>query len=316
MSVMKEKVTPHLRSLIRDGSGATASQFLAGPNDGKNESIFATDDPLKEEEHVVVKGLVHKYGNRILWKVSYQCAAHCQFCTRLRQIGTKEGDMTSEDIDRGIDYVRGHSEVNEVILSGGDPFFTPRETEKIFDRLIEIPSVTVIRIGTRMPVHLPAAFSKNFLQGLLGKIGAVAFQRPIYVLIHVNHVDEITKETCSVISQLRRLGVILLSQTVFLKGVNDSERDLKNLFETLYRLGVLPYYIFRCDYVSGLELFVCDIRDERRIMTNLRRELSGLAVPTYIVDVPGRGKIPVPLEFWSGVDVSECLDFDGQRVLI
>ncbi len=313
---MKKKVTLHLRSLIRDGSEAIASQFLANLATDKREPIFTTDDPLKEEEYMIVKGLVHKYGNRILWKVSYRCVAHCRFCTRLRQIGTAEGDLTLEDIDRGIDYISEHSEINEVILSGGDPFFTPNETEKIFDRLIEIPSVAVIRIGTRMPVHLPSAFSKNFLKGLLGKIGAVAFQRPIYILIHVNHVDEITEETCSVIAQLRKLGVILLSQTVFLKGVNDSEQSLKNLFETLYRLGVLPYYIFRCDYVSGLERFVCDIRDERRIMTNLRRELSGLAVPTYVIDVPGRGKIPVPLEFWSGLDVSECLDFDGQRVLV
>lgn len=316
MSAMKEKVTPHLRSLIQDGNEAITSQFLASTADSEGKSIFTTDDPLQEEEHTAVKGLVHKYGNRVLWKVSYRCAAHCRFCTRLRQIGTADGDLGLEDIDRGIDYISEHSEINEVILSGGDPFFTPNETEKIFDRLIEIPSVSVIRIGTRMPVHLPSAFSKNFLSGLLGKIGSVAFQRPIYVLIHVNHVDEVTKEVRSVIEQLRRLGVILLSQTVFLKGVNDSERNLKNLFETLYRLGMVPYYIFRCDYVSGLERFVCDIRDERRIMTNLRRELSGLAVPTYVVDVPGRGKIPVPLEFWSGVDLSGCMDFDGQRVLI
>lgn len=134
--------------------------------------------------------------------------------------------------------------------------------------------------------------------------------------MHVDHPDELTSETVNALARLRRIGLILLSQTVFLKGINDDEGSLKKLFESLYHLGVIPYYIFRCDSVAGLERFVCNIQDERRIMTNLCRELSGIAVPTYVVDVPGRGKIPVPLEFWDGVDLSQCRDFDGERILI
>ncbi|MDP3957494.1 MAG: radical SAM protein [bacterium] len=271
---------------------------------------------MGEESHLVTKGIVHKYENRVLWKVSYRCAAHCQFCTRLRQIGTRDGDLNSEDIEKGLEYLSSHPEVNEVILSGGDPLFAPKVTEVIFSGLVQLPSVKVIRIGTRMPVHLPSAFEGGFLQGLLKKISEVAFMRPIYMLIHFDHPDELTSETMRVITQLRRIGLILLSQTVFLKGVNDDEGILRKLFESLYHAGVVPYYIYRCDYASGLERFVCSIQDERRIMTNLRRNLSGVAVPTYVIDVLGKGKIPVPLEFWDGVDLSQCKDFNGERILI
>lgn len=315
MSVLKEKLTPYLRALILSGSSAIAKQFVPTQL-FPSEDVFTDDDPLGEESHLVMKGIVHKYKNRVLWKVSYKCAAHCQFCTRLRQIGTKDGDLDPDDITRGLQYLSDHSEIDEVILSGGDPLFVPKATETIFNGLIQIPSIKVIRIGTRMPVHLPSAFAGKFLQELLSTISKVTFVRPIYMLIHIDHMDELTSETVRVIAQLRRMGLILLSQTVFLKGINDDEVSLKKLFQSLYQLGVIPYYIFRCDYVAGLERFVCDIRDERRIMTNLRRELSGIAVPTYVIDVPGKGKIPVPLEFWNGVDLTQCMDFDGERILI
>lgn len=315
MSVLKEKMTPYLRTLIFNGSSAIEKQFIVtqAPSDSK---VFADEDPLGEESHLIIKGIVHKYKNRVLWKVSYRCAAHCQFCTRLRQIGTKDGDLDDRDIERGLRYLSDHSEIDEVILSGGDPLFAPQTTETIFNGLIQLASIKVIRIGTRMPVHLPSAFAGKFLKKLLATISNVAFSRPIYMLIHIDHPDELTIETINVIAQLRRMGLILLSQTVFLKGINDSEASLKKLFESLYHLGVIPYYIYRCDYVAGLERFVCDILDERRIMTNLRKELSGIAVPTYIIDVPGKGKIPVPLEFWDGVDLTQCVDFDGERILI
>lgn len=321
MPMLREKLTPYLRTLISGGSSAVAGQFtfvqpLSLANDGVLSKRFADDDPLKEDSHLVANGIVHKYKNRVLWKVSYRCAAHCQFCTRLRQIGTREGDLDAENIEGGLKYLSDHPEIDEVILSGGDPLFTPKETGLIFDGLIRLPSVKVIRIGTRMPVQLPSAFEGRFLQVLLEKISEVAFVRPIYMLVHVDHPDELTSETVNALARLRRIGLILLSQTVFLKGINDDEGSLKKLFESLYHLGVIPYYIFRCDSVAGLERFVCNIQDERRIMTNLCRELSGIAVPTYVVDVPGRGKIPVPLEFWDGVDLSQCRDFDGERILI
>jgi lysine 2,3-aminomutase len=315
MSVLKEKMTPYVRGLVLNGSSAIEKQFVV-TEDSVMNSVFTDNDPLEEESHLVIKGIVHKYENRVLWKVSYRCAAHCQFCTRLRQIGKKDGDLDDQDIERGLQYLSSHSEINEVILSGGDPLFAPQTTETIFNGLIQLPSIKIIRIGTRMPVHLPTAFTGKFLRKLLETISDIAFSRPIYMLIHIDHPDELTVETANVIAQLRKIGLILLSQTVFLKGINDNEASLKKLFESLYHLGVIPYYIYRCDYVAGLERFVCDIFDERRIMTNLRRELSGIAVPTYVIDVPGKGKIPVPLEFWDGVDLTQCVDFDGERILI
>jgi lysine 2,3-aminomutase len=142
-------------------------------------------------------------------------------------------------------------------------------------------------------------------------LGEIRRRKAIYVLIHFNHPDELTDEVCLVLEDLTRAGMILLSQTVFLKGINDDKDTLLRLFQNLFYRGVTPYYIYRCDYVRGLERFVCDFGSERQIMTQITKELSGIAVPTYVVDVVGRGKIPVPLTFWDPVTLTSGTDFDG-----
>jgi len=149
---------------------------------------------------------------------------------------------------------------------------------------------------------------------LVEKLKQVSENKPVYILVHLNHPDELGPETKKVLTLLKRSCSNLLSQSVFLNGINDDPKVLGKLFTELYHIGVLPYYIYRCDSVSGLERFVCPIEKEKRIMTELRRTLSGIAIPTYVVDVPGRGKIPVPLDFWDGIDTSKCLDYDGLSV--
>lgn len=163
---MDERITPHLQRLIDTGSLAMHDQFVKVRYHG--ETSFSDDDPLAEEAlYSPVKGVVHKYTNRVLWKVSFRCAAHCQFCTRIRQIGTVAGDLDENDIANGLRYIADHSEIEDVILSGGDPLVTPKSTGSILQGLIKIPSVKVIRLGTRLPIHSPASIRARTTRKLL-----------------------------------------------------------------------------------------------------------------------------------------------------
>lgn len=316
MDTFKEKITPHLQDLINKGSNAVYKQFVFDNPKYKGKNKFSSCDPLGEDRFVPVKGIVHKYSNRILWKVSNDCAAHCQFCTRRRQVGSQCGELAKKDVNAGLKYISKHKEIEEVILSGGDPFFNPKILNYVLNKIVKIDSVKSIRIGTRLPIHLPQAFNNIELKKILDSLEKFSRRLPIYILIHINHPDELTKESRRVIKNFRKKGLILLSQTVFLKNINDNFETLYKLFKEIYLLGVIPYYIFRCDYVKGLESFVCDIKKEQEIMTELTKKLSGIAVPTYVFDVPGKGKIPVPLDFWDGIDLSKCRDFEDKEILI
>lgn len=316
MDKFKEKITPHLQDLINKGSNAAYKQFISSDLKYKGKNNFLSCDPLGEDKFVPVAGIVHKYSNRILWKASNECAAHCQFCTRRRQVGNHEGELTKKEINNCIEYISSHKEIEEIILSGGDPFFSPKKLGYILKKIAEIDSIKIVRVGTRLPIHLPQAFDDQELKRAVNSLAKLSKKLPVYILIHINHPDELTKESRKVIEYFRSKGLILMSQTVFLKDINDEFKTLHKLFKEIYFLGVIPYYIFRCDYVRGLEPFVCDIEKEQEIMTELTKRLSGIAVPTHVFDVPGKGKIPVPLDFWDGIDLSRCRDFEDKEVLI
>jgi lysine 2,3-aminomutase len=310
---MKTKITPYLRNYLNIPE---LSQQYLPLVEGNNNHYFLQSDPLEEETNQPVKGLIHKYENRALIKVSYRCAAHCQFCTRIRQIGDPEGDLQVEHLSEIINYIRATPVISDVILSGGDPFYTPNETIWLLKELRKIDSVKIIRIGTRLPVHNPVSFNSKLIKELLNEINFISEEKPFYILIHFAHPAELTDQTKQVIKQLRKTGATLLSQTVFLKGINDNFDTLKHLFEELYFIGVQPYYLYRCDYVSGLENFVCDLEEEIHLATMLRKVLSGISCPTYIIDVQGKGKIPVPLNFWEGTNLNKCNDFNEKETSI
>lgn len=309
---MKEKITPHLQRKICDGSNAIARQFQIQSDSSDNVD---SDDPLGEETlFFPVKGIIHKYPNRVLWKTTYCCAAHCRFCTRIRQIGSSDGDMGDNDITSALCYIKSHPEIDDVILSGGDPLVVPQISMRIIAGLRSILSVRVVRIGTRLPVHSPKSIDSPHVRRLLKELQACSDNFQTYVLIHVNHPNELDYEVVDAIRTIRAYGFPILSQTVFLKTVNDKEETLEELFKKLYYMGVTPYYIYRCDYVKGLEPFVCDIEREREIMTALHKRMSGIALPRYIVDVEGIGKIPVPLGFWDVPDIKCCRDYQGKAI--
>ncbi|HMM78737.1 MAG TPA: hypothetical protein PKC65_01825 [Pyrinomonadaceae bacterium] len=310
---MQEKVTPHLKKQF--GVPEIHRQYIL-PTEVATVYDHPEIDPLHEGSYSPIKGLVHKFANRALIKVSFRCAAHCQFCTRSREIGLAEGDLASADIKSIRDYIERRPEINDVILSGGDPFYTPKISSSILDVLSEVTTIKIFRVGTRLPCHNPRSFSTKPIQELLERLEKLAETRPIFVLINFSHPAELGDETRTVIADLRRRGMLLLSQTVFLRGINDDFETLRQLFEQLYFIGVQPYYLYRCDQVKGLESYVCDLDKEILIASQLRSHLSGIACPTYIVDVTGRGKIPVPLNFWEDTDVTTCRDFDGVETSI
>jgi lysine 2,3-aminomutase len=304
---MLEKKSGHIEELIRR-EGAVARQFVASGAETHHADTELAD-PLLEEEHQVVRGLIHKYDNRALVLLTAECAAYCRFCTRRRMVSdTERGRISDGDVERWAGYLTAHPEVKEVIISGGDPLVASDDLF-LFDmeRLSAIPSVKIIRIGTRVPVSAPEMITEAKLQVIS------SVRQPVYMGIHFEHPSELTDATIESIARLRKSGAILYSQTVFLSGVNDEYETLYELFSRLVELGVRPYYLYRCDPVAGIGHFRVDFAKERRIMTELRKNLSGLACPNYVIDTPnGSGKIPVPLEFWDA-DVSCYRDFDGER---
>jgi lysine 2,3-aminomutase len=308
------QVTPHVRRKIASGSVAIARQFQVTDGD---LGLQTGDDPLGEESRFSpVKGIVHKFDNRVLWKLTYRCAAHCRFCTRIRQIGSSSGDLSKADIDAALEYIRSHSEITDVILSGGDPMYVPQDAVRALKGLASIETVRVVRIGTRLPIHSPSSFKTAPILRVLETLRDNKDRQQPYILLHVNHPDEIDDEVIAALRSIQAHGLSVLSQTVLLRDINDDVAVLERLFSCLYQVGVIPYYIYRCDRVAGLERFMCELERERAIVTELHRRLAGIAVPRYVVDVAGRGKIPVPLSFWQVSDLSSCVDFDGAEISI
>jgi lysine 2,3-aminomutase len=302
---MIERVSNHIESLMLSEE-AVRRQFEASAEEMDTQGL-ENYDPLLESSHEAVAGLIHKYSNRALCLMTAECAAYCRFCTRRRLVSDLElGRVTPCHIDRWAAYLKDHPEVNEVILSGGDPFTV---SDELFDYALQtlsaIDTIKLLRIGTRVPVSDPSLVN-------CGKLESISsIEKPIYVGINFEHPAEITCPTRHSIKDLRKAGAILYSQSVFLKGVNDDYDTLYRLFNGLLEIGVRPYYIYHCDPVPGIAHFIVDIEKEREIMTRLRNTLSGLACPSYVIDTPeGSGKIPVPLNYWDA-DLTTFKDFNG-----
>jgi lysine 2,3-aminomutase len=187
-------------------------------------------------------------------------------------------------------------------------------TRRILQGLQELDTVRTVRVGTRLPLQSPKSLGSGPIAALLDALRDLRAYKGVYILLHVNHPDELTRDVLEGFSCLAEVGAPLLSQTVFLRDINDDFDVLARLFKELYYACVVPYYLYSCDRVRGLEHFVCSPERERDIVTRLTSELSGIAVPTYVLDVAGKGKIPVPLGFWSGTDLTHCRDYDGTPV--
>src|SRR5437868_408203 len=288
----KLAIPPYYFSLIDpdDPDDPIRLQSVPSPRELRGAAGTEVDDPLEEDKDSPVPGLTHRYPDRALLVTTHVCTMYCRFCTRKRATMVRGGwDAISRNDERMVEYVRDHPEIRDVIVSGGDPLTLPVSKLKFFlDNLADIPHVDVIRIGTRVPVTLP---QKLYDPGL---IDLLASANKVWIQTHFNHPREVTPEAARVCNALLRAGMPVNNHTVLMKGVNDSVETMRDLMRALLRIKVRPYYIFHCDPVIGAGHFRTSVWKGLEIMEGLRGHMSGLGIPTYVVDSPhGGGKIPM-----------------------
>ena len=285
-------IPPYYFSLIdtSDPEDPIRLQAVPSSKEDVNVSGIELDDPLEEDKDSPVPGVTHRYPDRALLVTTPVCTMYCRFCTRKRVTMDREGwDAPSRDEERMIEYVRSTPQIHDVIVSGGDPLTLPIAKLKWFvTQLAAIEHVDVVRIGTRVPVTLPQRLFDNELLDLLASVGK------IWIQTHFNHPVEITPEAARACRNLINAGMPVNNHAVLLKGVNDSVETMRSLVRGLLRIKVRPYYLFHCDPVTGAGHFRTSVWKGVEIIEGLRGHVSGLGVPTYVVDgLHGAGKIPV-----------------------
>ncbi|NJC88938.1 MAG: KamA family radical SAM protein, partial [Desulfuromonas sp.] len=283
------RLTPHLLALIDRPDDPLGRQFLPDPLELADDGL--PDDPLAEGRLAPLPAIVHRYPSRVLLLAGNSCAAYCRFCTRKRRVGCAAFNLPFAELLKGVDYIAGHPEINEVIISGGDPLLLPDEAlAELLGRLRSISHLDVLRIATRTLTALPERITPA-LAGLLGRYA------PLYLTTHFNHPRELTSEAAEACARLAGAGIPLANQTVLLRGVNDDADTLVALCAGLLRLRVRPYYLHQLDPVRGTGHFRVTIERGLQLVGVLREKVSGLAVPHYILDLPGgRGKVALTPE--------------------
>ncbi len=263
-----------------------AAQYI--PREAESNHVpRETPDPIGDRRYEATPRLVHHYRDRALLLVNDRCATYCRHCFRRHFTGHGAGRVSGDEIEKACDYLSVHPEVREILLSGGDPLMHgDEEFFAVIDRLRKVRDF-LIRVCTRMPVVLPSRITERFAHALSSRL-------PAWVVIHVNHPREITGELERAVGLLLRAGAPVANQAVLLRGINDDAATLEALFRGLQRNGIRPYYLFQGDLASGTAHFRVPIERGIELMRTLRRRLSGLALPTYAVDLPGGGgKVPI-----------------------
>jgi lysine 2,3-aminomutase len=296
------RMTPYLKALLRGrpADDPLSLQFL--PQEQELTALaYETSDPIGDIPFTPVAGVVHRHPDRILLKVAHSCPVYCRFCFRREMIGSKGEPLQGAALDAAIAYVRAHPKIWEVILTGGDPLsLSGRRLRDVLSDLASIEHVSVLRIHSRVPIVAPQSIDDSYLSALEQPL-------PVYLAVHVNHPDEITDAVVAALQRLSAAGVVLLSQTVLLKGVNDNEDVLEALFRRLVSLKVRPYYLHHPDLAPGTSHFRVPIEVGQRLMRFLRRRVSGLCLPTYVLDIPGGfGKVPIGPMYVGARNASGC----------
>ena len=277
------RITPHYLSLIEAPDDPIWRQCM--PDMRELHDDLQNPDPLDEESLSPVPGLIHRYPDRVVLLVSNSCAVYCRFCMRKRQVGC---GCRKTDLASALAYIAATPVIRDVTLSGGDPLLVPDdELADLLARLRAIPHVEMIRIGSRVPVTLPSRITPKLCR-LLKRF------HPLYVNTHFNHPRELTPQAATACGRLADAGIPLGNQTVLLKGVNDDPDVMKSLVQGLLAIRVRPYYIHQIDLVRGTGHFRTSVRRGLELMEGLRGHTSGLAVPHYVIDLPGgKGKVPL-----------------------
>ena len=303
-------ITPYFFNLIdpNDPNDPVRRQVVphAGEMETAPEELL---DPVGEENTKPVDGIVHRYPDRVLFLVTDRCAAYCRYCTRSRLVSNAQDYNFHPEFESGLEYIRTHPEIRDVLLSGGDPLLlSDKKLDYLLGELRKIPHLEFIRIGSRTPVFLPQRITPALCE-IFKKHG------PIWLSIHVNHPSECSHELRDACERLSFAGVPIGNQSVLLKDVNDEAKTMKSLIHRLLMMRVRPYYLYQCDLITGSAHLRADARKGIEIIRSLRGHTTGYAIPQFVIDAPGGGKIPINPEYVKEVTDTEIImhNFQGQE---
>jgi lysine 2,3-aminomutase len=298
-------IPPALAALIERPDDPIGRQFIPHPA----ELVSAPEeraDPIGDEALSPVKGIVHRYPDRALLKPLLVCPVYCRFCFRREQVGPDGGVLTEAELEAACSWLRAHSAIREVILTGGDPLMlSPRRLGGIVAALSAIPQLDIIRIHSRVPIADPAQVTPAL-------VGAMQTSKAMFLVLHANHAREFTAPAREAVRHLQAAAIPVLGQSVLLRGVNDSAAALEALFRAMLSMRIKPYYLHQLDPAPGTARFHVPIAEGRRILAALRGRVSGLAWPTYVLDIPGGyGKVPIGPDYLESDD--HVRDPNGNR---
>jgi len=280
-------ISPAMRALILEPDDPIGRQFIPDAAElitAPHESA----DPIADDALSPVKGVVHRYADRALLKPLLICPVYCRFCFRREHVGPDGGLLTEAELAAAYAWFATHPAIREVILTGGDPLMlSPRRLRAIIAALSAIPHIETIRIHSRVPVAEPDRLTDALA-------GAMETGRSMWLVVHANHAREFTAGARAALRRVQRLGIPVLGQSVLLRGVNDTTRALEDLFRAMIAARVKPYYLHQLDPAPGTARFHVTIEEGRRLLADLRGRVTGLAWPTYVLDIPGgHGKVPI-----------------------
>ncbi len=286
-------VPPALAALIGHPDDPIGRQVLPHPDELRT-APHERADPIGDDALSPVPGIVHRYPDRALLKPLLVCPVYCRFCFRREHVGPGGGLLTDAQLAAALQWLRAHPAVGEVILTGGDPLLlSPRRLRAILAALEAIPHVHTLRIHSRVPVADPAL--------LRAVAPALETDKPLWLVVHANHARELTADAVAALREVSRRGVPLLGQSVLLRGVNDSADALEALFRAMLAARIKPYYLHQLDPAPGTARFHVPVEEGRALLAALRGRVTGLAWPTYVLDIPGGyGKVPVGPGYLDG----------------
>jgi lysine 2,3-aminomutase len=303
-------ITPAMDALIdrNDANDPISKQFVPDAAELRTTPDERAD-PIGDHPHSPVEGVVHRYPDRALLKLTHVCAVYCRFCFRREMIGPGANALTGKQLDAALDYVAAHPEIWEIVLTGGDPLvLSPRRLRAVVSRLEAIEHVKVIRVHTRVPAADPARITPELVRALKAKGKAT------YVVLHANHARELTDAAREACARFVDVGIPMLSQSVLLKGINDDPQTLGALMRAFVECRIKPYYLHHGDLAPGTSHLRTSIADGQALMRGLRGRISGLCQPTYVLDIPGgHGKSPIGPNYLTcdGADSYRVEDFNG-----
>jgi lysine 2,3-aminomutase len=301
-------ITPDLAELIdrADPADPIARQFVPDRRE-MTAQPGESRDPIGDDAHSPVAGIVHRYPDRVLLKIVNACAVYCRFCFRRETVGPGQGGLSPAALEAAFDYIRADPAIWEVILTGGDPLvLSARRLKKTVARLAAIEHVKVIRIHTRLPVAAPARITPALVR-------ALRTAKATFVVLHANHPRELTAAVRAACTRLVDAGIPMLSQSVLLRGINDDAATLGALFRALVECRIKPYYLHHADLAPGTAHLRTGIAEGQALLRALHGRTSGLCQPSYVLDIPGgHGKSPIGPNYLSA-DGAAVEDYHGQR---